>query len=151
VITATVAAAWERIGEVATTSQRSTFGERMRGRSGWPTQSIQAIISTLMPLHDSNSYLTDSRYLGPAQSLQSSPALEPRSEKVRTVVSCLNPPTAGKVHRCAPKSVLLCVQARNAVPASIAAGLFDAQYMIRIPRIALMPPKAMRRRPSETL
>jgi hypothetical protein len=30
-------------------------------------------------------------------------------------------------------------------------GLFNAQYMIRIPRIALMPPKAMRCRPSETL
>jgi hypothetical protein len=31
------------------------------------------------------------------------------------------------------------------------AGLFNAQYMTRIPRIAWMPPKAMRWRPSVTL
>ena len=31
------------------------------------------------------------------------------------------------------------------------AGLFNAQYMTRMARIALMPPKAMRCRPSETL
>jgi len=31
------------------------------------------------------------------------------------------------------------------------AGLFNAQYMMRMARIALMPPKAMRCRPSETL
>ena len=30
-------------------------------------------------------------------------------------------------------------------------GLFNAQYMTRMARIALMPPKAMRCRPSETL
>ena len=33
----------------------------------------------------------------------------------------------------------------------IGAGLFNAQYMTRMARIALMPPKAMRCRPSETL
>lgn len=32
-----------------------------------------------------------------------------------------------------------------------ATGLFNAQYMMRMARIALMPPKAMRCRPSETL
>src|SRR4051794_26479630 len=31
------------------------------------------------------------------------------------------------------------------------AGLFNAQYIMRIARIALMPPKAIRWRPSETL
>jgi uncharacterized membrane protein YeaQ/YmgE (transglycosylase-associated protein family) len=33
----------------------------------------------------------------------------------------------------------------------IGAGLFNAQYMTRMARIALMPPKAMRCRPSEML
>jgi hypothetical protein len=33
----------------------------------------------------------------------------------------------------------------------IGPGLFNAQYMTRMARIALMPPKAMRCRPSETL
>ena len=37
-------------------------------------------------------------------------------------------------------------------PSSAAlSGLFNAQYMTRMARIALMPPKAMRCRPSETL
>ena len=34
---------------------------------------------------------------------------------------------------------------------ALLAGLFNAQYMTRMARIALMPPKAMRCRPSETL
>jgi hypothetical protein len=49
------------------------------------------------------------------------------------------------------KRVVAFRQATSADLSPLGSGLFNAQYMTRMARIALMPPKAMRCRPSETL
>ena len=54
-----------------------------------------------------------------------------------------------KLHHCLSEIILLSSEVIDDLESE--SGLFNAQYMTRMARIALMPPKAMRCRPSETL
>ena len=76
----------------------------------------------------------------------------------RLCIILLDTPSVEVQQTQAPLSAVIALIGGSAIPTrrfaiilGNAPGLFNAQYMTRMARIALMPPKAMRCRPSETL